>query len=64
MSAVITATAGAQHRAAVLVRLRRLARGATSALAAIRARWEDFVDAGQLGPSAVVLTSRHTGSRI
>ncbi len=47
-----------------LTRARRLGRGVASVLATIGARWSDFVDGGQLGPSADTVTSRHTGSRI
>ena len=47
-----------------LARLRRLALATGSFLAAIGARWNDFVDAGQLGPDAERSISRHTGARI
>lgn len=59
-----TTTLGTRRGAATLAHVRRLARGAGSILAVIGARWNDFVDSGQLGPSAGSATSRHTGSRI
>lgn len=44
--------------------IRGLARVAGSLLSAIGSRWNDFVDAAQLGPGAESVTSRHTGARI
>jgi hypothetical protein len=44
--------------------VRHLARAAGAVLAATRSRWQDFVDAGQLGPCADTVTGRHTGARI
>lgn len=57
-------TVGTGRDRAAIARIRRLARAAGSVLGAIGSRWNDFVDAGQLGPSAEVLTGRHTGARI
>jgi len=45
-------------------RAQRLARLGGPLLVAIRSRWSDFVDAGQLGPDADTVTSRHGGARI
>jgi hypothetical protein len=64
MTAATTTTMGTRRRAASIALVRRLARGAGAILAAIGARWNDFVDAGQLGPGADSMTSRHTGARI
>jgi hypothetical protein len=44
--------------------LRRVARATAHLMAAIGARWSDFVDAGQLGPDAERTIGRHTGARI
>ena len=49
---------------AALLRIRALKRAAGSLLVTIASRWNDFVDSGQLGPSADSVTSRHTGARI
>lgn len=46
------------------VRIPPLAKAAGSLLGAIGSRWNDFVDAGQFGPSAGTVISRHTGGRI
>lgn len=59
-----TSILGTRRGAATLAHVRRLVRGAGSILAAIGARWNDFADSGQLGPSAESAISRHTGSRI
>lgn len=59
-----TTPVGTRRDRAAFVRIRRLARAAGSILGAIGSRWNDFVDAGQLGPSAEMLTGRHTGARI
>lgn len=65
MTATTTTTSLAIRRgAATLAHVRRMARGAGSILAAMGARWNDFADSGQLGPSAESAMSRHTGSRI
>lgn len=64
MTATTATTVATSRGAATLASFRRLARGAGWILAAIGARWNDLVDAGQLGPSSDTLTSRHTGSRI
>jgi hypothetical protein len=64
MTATTVTTATTRRGAATLAHARHLARGAGRILAAIGARWNDLVDAGQFGPSADTLTSRHTGSRI
>jgi len=53
-----------QRRNAALRGIRALGRAAGSLLVTIAARWNDFVDSGQLGPSADAVTSRHTGARI
>jgi len=44
-------------------RIRRLALVAGSILGAIGARWNDFVESGQLGPATEQSVSRHTGAR-
>lgn len=59
-----TTTIDTHHAGAALTAARGARRGAASVFAAIGARWSDFVDGGQLGPSADTMTSRHTGSRI
>lgn len=59
-----TPTLGTRRGAATLGYAGRLARGARSFLSAVGNRWSDFVDAGQLGPSAETMTGRHTGARI
>jgi hypothetical protein len=43
--------------------LRRMALPAGWLLDAIGARWDAFVDSGQLGPSPYQHISRHTGGR-
>ena len=60
MTAATTTTVDTRHRAPLAL-ARRLARGAAATLAASRARWSDFVDSGQLGPSAASPGSRLTG---
>lgn len=64
MTATTTPNIGTRRDQATLAHIRRLARAAGSVLATIGSRWNDFVDASQLGPSADVVTSRHTGGRI
>ena len=59
-----TTNIGTRRGQAALGQTRRLAQVAGSLLATIGSRWSDFVDAGQLGPSADAVTSRHTGGRI
>jgi hypothetical protein len=59
-----TTPADIQHRRVAFLRVGRLAQATASVLGAIGSRWNDFVDAGQLGPSADTVTSRHTGGRI
>lgn len=59
-----TSKLGTRSGQITVASLRRLALGAGSFLAAIGSRWSDFVDAGQLGPNAETMTSRHTGARI
>lgn len=44
--------------------VRRMALGVGWVAAGIGARWNAFVDSGQLGPSAHQTISRHTGGRI
>lgn len=58
MTAATITTADTRQRGLLAV-VRRLTRGAT--VVAIRARWSDFVDSGQLGPSAATPGSRPTG---
>lgn len=60
----ITTNIGTRRGQAALGHTRRLAHVAGSLLKAIGSRWNDFVDAGQLGPSADAVSSRHTGGRI
>lgn len=66
MTATTTTTTNIDTRRgqATLAHARGMARAAGSVLAGVGARWNDFVDAGQLGPSAETTTSRHTGGRI
>ncbi|MGH2417628.1 MAG: hypothetical protein ACRDFY_04780 [Candidatus Limnocylindria bacterium] len=59
-----TANVGIQHELAQVSRIRRLALGAGSVLAAIGSRWNAFAEAGQLGPDAERSIGRHTGARI
>ena len=59
-----TAKVGTQQEHAVVSRLRRLAIAAGSFLAAIGSRWNDFAEAGQLGPDREREIGRHTGARI
>ena len=59
-----TTTVDTRRDRAAFVHIARLAQAAGSVLGAIGSRWNDFVDAGQLGPSAGTATSRHTGGRI
>lgn len=63
-STTTTIAAGTLRGRTAYLRARRLARAAGAILSAARSRWNDFVDAGQLGPSADAVTSRHTGARI
>lgn len=63
-SAASTTTVSTRRDRAAFVRIRPLARAAGSIMDAIGSRWNGFVDAGQLGPSTEVITSRHTGARI
>lgn len=58
-----TSNLDARPGARIHPRVRRLALVAGSFLAAIRARWSDFVDSGQLGPTTQQSISRHTGAR-
>lgn len=64
MTATTATTATAHRQQTVRGRVHRLARTVGSILATIGSRWNDLVDAGQLGPSADTVTSRHTGARI
>lgn len=59
-----TSNLGTWRGRAAFGHIRGLARVAGSLLSAIGSRWNDFADAGQLGPSAESVTSRHTGARI
>lgn len=52
------------RRQAAAGQIRRLVLAGGPILASVVSRWNDFVDAGQLGPSAESVTSRHTGARI
>lgn len=64
MTATATTTARTHRQQTVRGRVHRLARIVGSILTTIGSRWNDLVDAGQLGPSADTMTSRHTGARI
>ncbi len=64
MTATTTTIVDSLRGGTVITRARRLGRGVASVLATIGARWTDFVDGGQLGPSGDAVMSRHTGSRI
>jgi hypothetical protein len=65
MTATTTTTdLGTRRGQATLAHIRSLALAGGSLLATIGSRWNDFVDAGQLGPSADSVISRHTGGRI
>lgn len=57
-------TLGARRGAATVAIIRRLARAGGSMMMGIGSRWNRVVDAGQFGPSADSVTSRHTGARI
>ena len=59
-----TAKAGTQQQQGTVKPLRRLALAAGSFLAAIGSRWNDFAEAGQLGPDREREIGRHTGARI
>lgn len=59
-----TSTLGTRRGRAAFGHIRGLARLAGALLSAIGSRWNDFVDAAQLGPSAESMTGRHTGARI
>ena len=59
-----TSTLGTRSGRIAVARIRGLARGVGSFLAIIGSRWNAIVDAGQLGPNADTLTSRHTGARV
>ena len=63
MTAATTTTVDTRQRAPLTL-VRRLAQAAGAVLAAIRARGSDFVDSGQLGPSAGSEGSRPTGTWI
>lgn len=58
-----TSNLDARPGARIHPRIRRLAMVAGSFLTAIGARWNDFVDSGQLGPANEQSISRHTGAR-
>lgn len=60
-AATTTTTTVDTRQRALLAILRRMARGAGAILVASRARWSDFVDSGQLGPSAASPGSRLAG---
>ena len=64
MTATAATAATTHNQQSVRGRMQRLARIVASILATIGSRWNDLVDAGQLGPSADTVTSRHTGARI
>ena len=64
MTATTASTTAGTHRGRAALGARRLARAFGSVLEAIGSRWNDLVAAGQLGPSADTVTSRHTGARI
>lgn len=63
-AATTTTTTVDTRQPALLALVRRLAQGAGAVLAVIGARWSDFVDSGQLGPSADSVACRHAGTRI
>lgn len=63
MTARSTTASTVRDRAA-FAHLFRIARRAGSILAAIRSRWSDIVEGGQLGPAPDTVTSRNTGARI
>ena len=58
------AKVGTQQQQATASRTRRMALAAGSFLAAIGSRWNDFAEAGQLGPVREREIGRHTGARI
>lgn len=66
MTATTTPTTSVDSRRGhpTLAALRHSARAPGTLLTAVASRWNDFVDAGQLGSSAETVTSRHTGARI
>lgn len=66
MTATTTATTtiGTRHAEGPRRHVRRLALSIGSLLATIGDRWNDVVDAGQLGPNAETSIGRHTGGRI
>lgn len=59
-----TTTIGTRQAEAPRSHVRRLALSVGSLLATIGGRWNDLVDAGQLGPNAETSVGRHTGARI
>ena len=59
-----TSNLGLGRAQAMVVRVRRLALGTRSFLAAIGSRWSAFVQSNQLGPDSERSISRHTGGRI
>jgi hypothetical protein len=58
---VTTSGLGTRNGRITVGRVRRLALAVGTLL---RARWNSFVEAGQLGPGAERSISRHTGARI
>lgn len=59
-----TSNIGTRRGQGTLARVWRLALAVGSILSAIGSRWNDIVDASQLGPDADRSISRHTGARI
>ena len=59
-----TAKVGTRQEQAMVSRIRRLALAAGSLFAAIGSRWDDFAEAGQLGPDREREIGRHSGARI
>jgi hypothetical protein len=59
-----TSNLGFRRGQAVAGHMRRLALAAGPILASVGYHWNAIRDAGQLGPSADSVISRHTGARI
>ena len=60
----VTTNPGTRLGQRVIHAVRLMAVGAGGLGAGIGARWNAFVESGQLGPSAYQSISRHTGGRI
>ena len=59
-----TSSIGTRGGQGIIRFARRLAQATGSLVTGIGARWNAFVDAGQLGPDSEQSISRHSGARI